>query len=172
MSSKYGDYLYSKRYFEESALTYWSVGLHREACGGWEKSLDWRRCLMAAGAASFSEGETRELCKRLAGDLKTKGRLAEAATVLRERLGDPEEALAALVEGQLWAEADRIIAEERRGDLYGMCGVFWRLPAKQEAALNVMISFLFFFRGHETKPQILSFLVNFSFEIMTYGLSF
>ncbi len=27
--------------------------------------------------------------------------------------------------------------------------LFWRLPAKQEAALNVVISFLFF-RGHET----------------------
>ena len=40
----------------------------------------------------------------------------------------------------------------------------WHLPTKQEAALNVVISFLFFLQGPRDKPWILSFWVNFPFN--------
>ena len=44
---------------------------------------------------------------------------AEAAAVLRDYLDDPEEAIASLVEGSRWDEADRLIVKEDRADLYG-----------------------------------------------------
>ena len=51
--------------------------------------------------------------------LKEARRFAEAAVVLRDYLDDPEEAIAALVEGSRWDEADRLIVREERADLYG-----------------------------------------------------
>ena len=43
----------------------------------------------------------------------------EAAVVLRDYLDDAEEAIASLVEGSRWAEADRLIMRENRVDLRG-----------------------------------------------------
>ena len=51
--------------------------------------------------------------------LKEAKLFAEAAVVLRDYLDDPEEAIASLVEGSRWAEADRLIVREKRADLYG-----------------------------------------------------
>ena len=51
--------------------------------------------------------------------MKEAGMFAEAAMVLRDYLDDPEEAIASLVEGSRWDEADRLIAREDRADLYG-----------------------------------------------------
>ena len=51
--------------------------------------------------------------------LKEAKMFEEAAVVLRDYLDDAEEAIASLVEGSRWAEADRLIMRENRVDLRG-----------------------------------------------------
>ena len=63
--------------------------------------------------------ECRALCSRVVSALKEARMFAEAAAVLRDYLDDPEEAIASLVEGSRWDEADRLIVKEDRDDLYG-----------------------------------------------------
>ena len=61
----------------------------------------------------------RALCSRVVSALKEARMFAEAAVVLRDYLDDPEEAIASLVEGSRWDEADRLIVREDRADLHG-----------------------------------------------------
>ncbi len=59
------------------------------------------------------------LCSRLAQKLKEEHRFKDAAAIFFEYLDSAEDAADALVQGQVWTEARRVIARSGREDLFG-----------------------------------------------------
>jgi elongator complex protein 1 len=117
----YGDYLVTKKYYEDAALTYERGLCLNEAVGAWEKSLNWRLCLAMAQEISMHTHDVRLLCSRIVEALIEEKRYFDAAVILSEYLDDVEEAIAALVKGCCWAEAARMIRKANRADLDGQC---------------------------------------------------
>ena len=115
----YGDYLITKRYFEDAALVYEAGDLKVEAVDAWEKSPNWSNCLAQASDVVQNKTQFIELCRRLAEKLLEEKRPLPAAQIFLEYLNDPEEAVAALIGGQMWSEAARIINKHNRKDLLG-----------------------------------------------------
>ena len=60
-----------------------------------------------------------ELCLRLVESLKESRRFSEAAEILESYMGNSEEAIATLIEGRLWSDANRLIWSHQRPDLRG-----------------------------------------------------
>ena len=114
----YGDYLITKKYFEDAALIYEAANLNLEAINAWEQSENWNFCLSLAQEHIKIPAEMANLCSRLVEKLKDSHRHAEAANILMEYLNDPEEALVVLLQGQVWSEAIRLIYKHNRMDLY------------------------------------------------------
>ncbi len=65
----------------------------------------------------ISTAEMSATCTRMVTELKSKGRWEEAATLAMDHGNDVEEAVAALVEGGCWAEAERVATTRGREDL-------------------------------------------------------
>ncbi len=114
----YGDYLVTKKYYEDAALVYASGNLLVEAVSSWEQSGNWSFCLSLAKSAIKVPNEFSALCRRVVDKLKESCRYKEAAQVLADYLSDPEEAIVALIEGSLWSESDHLIHLHNRLDLY------------------------------------------------------
>lgn len=93
----------------------------------YERALDWRELFDLAVRESTSQDELAEIGLRVAGktivlstyvgnnqvcadDLSSKKRYAEAATVLLDYAGDVRQAVIAYVEGNLFADARRIVS--------------------------------------------------------------
>jgi elongator complex protein 1 len=113
----YGDYLLSKKYFEDSALIYERGGMMDKAVDSWEKAVCPSYCLSAAKTLGLSPNEMSSLCRRLVESLTDGKRHLEASHLLLEYLDDVEEAVATLVSGNLWSEAQRLIVKHSRKDL-------------------------------------------------------
>jgi len=113
----YGDYLLTKKYFEDAALIYESGGLFIEAVNAWEQSSNWSLCLALAKTVIKPQNDFTNLCRRLVEKLKDAQRHSEAAQILMEYLNDPEEAVVSLIEGHSWFEALRFIELHKRPDL-------------------------------------------------------
>lgn len=112
----YGDYLLTKRYYEEAALIYEQGLLLTEALDAWEQSLNWSYCLSLAPQV-LSQPDYFNLCQRLADSLKCDRRYKEAAEVLTNYLSKHEDAVDVLVEGHCWTDAIRIAYKYQRKDL-------------------------------------------------------
>ena len=114
----YGDYLVSKKYYEDAALIYEAANLNLEAISAWEQSENWNFCLSLAQEHIRIPAEMTNLCLRLVEKLKDSHRHAEAANILLEYLNNPEEALVVLLQGQVWNKAIWLIYKHNRMDLY------------------------------------------------------
>ena len=114
----YGDYLVTKKYFEDAALIYEAGQLNIEAISAWEQAGHWAFCLSLAKSVIKIPNEYSHLCRRLVDKLKEMRRFKESAQVLVEHLQDPEEAVLSLIEGQLWHDALHLIYIQQRPDLY------------------------------------------------------
>ena len=62
----YGDYLMSKNYYEDAALTYEEGKFIVEAAAAWERATAWRQCLtlVKANGSIFSTMEYQDICNR------------------------------------------------------------------------------------------------------------
>lgn len=119
----------SKKYFEDAALIYGMGQMTSEALEGWEKAAHPMYCLSAAASLGLSTNETSSLCRRLVASLVDGKRHVEASNLLVEYLDDVEEAVAVLVNGQCWSDAQRLIVKYSRHDLLGesLCFIFERI---------------------------------------------
>ena len=66
----YADYLYSKKYYEDSALMYESGYDNINAMKAWEQAGNWSYCLALASKEKLSTSEFEALCRRLVEKLK------------------------------------------------------------------------------------------------------
>ena len=119
VSRAYGEYLSSKKYYEEAAFIFQKAKMYQEALEAWEKSLNWRYCIGHAKDIDLEQEEYLQLCRRLAKALMEEKRYSEAGLLYAEQLKDEEEAVVAFVEGHDWAEAFRTASAYKRHDLIG-----------------------------------------------------
>ena len=61
----YGDYLFSKKYFEDAALIFEAGKLNTEAVSAWEQSGNWNYCLSLAKTVIKIPNEYSALCRRI-----------------------------------------------------------------------------------------------------------
>jgi hypothetical protein len=109
----------TKKYFEDAALIYERGLMKAQAVEAWEKAVSPSYCLSAAKTLDLLPNEMTSLCRRLVSSLVDSKRHIEASHILVEYLDDVEEAIAVLVGGQCWSEAQRLIAKHSRHDLLG-----------------------------------------------------
>ncbi|CAL1711610.1 unnamed protein product [Somion occarium] len=108
--SIYGDWLFERREFRDAAFVFRHAGKPAKAMIAYEKSLDWRELFEIALDEKVSEEDLNATAYRVAEDLSSKKRYADAAHVLLDYAKDIREAVISLVQGNHFSEARRIIA--------------------------------------------------------------
>ncbi|KAF9647728.1 Elongator complex protein 1 [Thelephora ganbajun] len=106
----YGEHLFERREFSQAALVFVQAEDPAKAMISYEKALEWRELFDLAVRESTPEDELAEMGLRVADDLSSKRRYAEAATVLLDYAGDVRQAVITCVEGNFFADARRIVS--------------------------------------------------------------
>ncbi|KAK7691913.1 hypothetical protein QCA50_005318 [Cerrena zonata] len=113
----YGDWLFERREFREAGFVFREARKSSKAMIAYEKSLDWRELFQIAVEESVPEEDLSATAYRLAEDLSSKKRFADAARILLDYAKDVRHAVIAFVEGNLFSEARRIIALNSSAEL-------------------------------------------------------
>ncbi|KAJ3555021.1 hypothetical protein NM688_g2799 [Phlebia brevispora] len=113
----YGDWLFERRQFKDAGFVFKKARRFKKAMLAYEKSLDWRELFDIALQQSLEFDELVSFAYRAAEDLSGKKRYQEAARVLLDYAQDVREAIIALVQGNLFSEARRIITFHKRPEL-------------------------------------------------------
>ncbi|KAF9529755.1 Elongator complex protein 1 [Crepidotus variabilis] len=108
--NSFGDYLYDRRDFREAAGAFIEAKRIPKAMIAFEKALEWQELFDLATLESIPKEEIVEMAYRVAEDLASKKRHTEAACVLLDYSKDVREAVIALVSGNAFSEARRIIS--------------------------------------------------------------
>lgn len=103
----FGDYLYSKSKFEESALAFSNSGDDAKALTAFKAAGDWRMAVLTAIKLSLNQKEIAQLGYELSESLSTMSKFSEAAEILIECCNDVEQAVTSLISGNQWQEALR-----------------------------------------------------------------
>ncbi|TFK50763.1 pol II transcription elongation factor [Heliocybe sulcata] len=106
----YGDWLFERREFRQAALAFLEADKKQKALVAYEKALEWQELFDLAVSSELPDNEIMDMGWRISEGLTSKKRFAEAATVLLDYVKDVRQAVIALVEGNLFSEARRIIA--------------------------------------------------------------
>ncbi|KIP09060.1 hypothetical protein PHLGIDRAFT_68294 [Phlebiopsis gigantea 11061_1 CR5-6] len=115
--SIYGDYLYERREFAEAAFVFRRAAKLSKAMLAYEKALLWQDLFDLALQQDLSPEDLASLALRVAEDLSSKKRYQEASRVLLDYAKDVREAVVALVQGNCFSEARRVITLNARSDL-------------------------------------------------------
>lgn len=99
----YGDYLLSKKYFEEAAIAYKRCQDYESAYKTYQLSGNWNGALHCA-TKCFDQIKLPEIYKNLAQHLKSKGKYNEASYIFENYLKDDKEALFVLIDGHEWEQ--------------------------------------------------------------------
>ncbi|KAJ7496599.1 pol II transcription elongation factor [Mycena latifolia] len=105
----YGDWLFERRDFRQAGSVFVQAGALSKGMVAHEKSLDWQELFDLAGRTGVSQDDIIAMGYRVAEDLTSKKRYADAARVLLDYAKDTREAVIALVQGNCFSEARRII---------------------------------------------------------------
>ncbi|KAJ7672113.1 IKI3 family-domain-containing protein [Mycena rosella] len=105
----YGDWLFERRDFRQAGSVFVQAGALSKAMVAHEKSLDWQELFDLAGRTRASEEDIVAMGYRVAEDLGSRKRYADAARVLLDYAKDTREAVIALVQGNCFSEARRIV---------------------------------------------------------------
>ncbi|KAJ6497417.1 pol II transcription elongation factor [Mycena sanguinolenta] len=105
----YGDWLFEHRDFRQAASVFVQAGTLSKAMAAHEKALDWQELFDLAGRTGISQDDISAMGYRVAEDLASKKRHSDAARVLLDYAKDVREAVIALVEGNCFSEARRIV---------------------------------------------------------------
>ncbi|XP_055943072.1 putative elongator complex protein 1 [Argiope bruennichi] len=115
--NEYGDYLMTKRYFDEAGLVFTRCGMHDKALLAYKDSLNWQKVLSSAIKLDYAENRIIDLCLEMSAKLKSSQRYLDASHLLEHYVKDPEEAIVTLVEGCEWNMAMLMISKYKRDDL-------------------------------------------------------
>ncbi|KAK7057777.1 polymerase II transcription elongation factor [Favolaschia claudopus] len=105
----YGDWLFERRDFRQAASVFIQAGAVSKAMVAYEKALDWQELFDMAQRTGASPDDISTMSYRVAEDLASKKRHTEAARVLLDYAKDVREAVIALVQGNSFSEARRIV---------------------------------------------------------------
>jgi elongator complex protein 1 len=106
----YGDWLFERREFGQSALVFLDAQRPQKVLIAYEKAYLWRELFEFAQLQKIEPDDIVAMAYRVAEDLISKKRYAEASQVLLSYAEDVREAVIALVQGNQFSEARRIIA--------------------------------------------------------------
>ncbi|RPD57919.1 IkappaB kinase complex IKAP component [Lentinus tigrinus ALCF2SS1-6] len=110
----YGEWLFERREFREAAFVFRQANKPERALIAHEKALDWQELFELVGQQNLP---TSDIAYRVAEELTSKKRFAEAATVLLDYADNVRQAVIALVEGNHFSEARRIITLKHHPEL-------------------------------------------------------
>ncbi|KAL0955653.1 hypothetical protein HGRIS_001880 [Hohenbuehelia grisea] len=106
--SIYGDSLFERREFRQAAAAFIEADALSKALVAFERSLDWQELFELAMRINTSTENISAMGYRVAEDLSSKKRYADAGRVLLDYCKDVREAVIAFVQGNHFAEARRI----------------------------------------------------------------
>ncbi|CAL1294302.1 unnamed protein product [Larinioides sclopetarius] len=115
--NEYGDYLITKRYFDEAGLIFTRCGMYDKALMAYKDNLNWQMVLSTANRLDYTENRIIDLCLELSAKLKSSQRYLDASYLLQHYVKDPEEAIVTLVEGCEWNMALLMMSKYKRDDL-------------------------------------------------------
>ncbi|KAI9441755.1 IKI3 family-domain-containing protein [Lactarius indigo] len=105
----YGDWLFERREFSQSALVFLEAEQPQKVLAAYEKAHSWRELFEFAQLQKVEPEDIVAMAYRVAEDLASKKRYAEASQVLLCYAEDTREAVIALVQGNQFSEARRIL---------------------------------------------------------------
>ncbi|KIM63897.1 hypothetical protein SCLCIDRAFT_1213692 [Scleroderma citrinum Foug A] len=106
----YGNWLFERREYRQAALVFVEASDFRKAMIAHERALEWQELFELCVKEALSEDEVKEIAYRVAEELSSKKRFSEAARVLLDYARDDNQAVVALVQGNEFSEARRIIS--------------------------------------------------------------
>ncbi|KAH8980756.1 IkappaB kinase complex IKAP component [Lactarius hatsudake] len=106
----YGDWLFERREFGQSALVFLDAEQPQKVLAAYEKAHSWRELFEFAQLQKIEPEDIVAMAYRVAEDLTSKKRYTEASQILLCYAEDVREAVIALVQGNQFSEARRIIA--------------------------------------------------------------
>ncbi|KAF9012601.1 IKI3 family-domain-containing protein [Cyathus striatus] len=104
----YGDWLFERREFRQAAAVFTEARKPQKAIVAHEKALEWQELFDIAIVTQLPQDDIVAAGYRVAEDLISKKRYAEAGRVLLDYAKDVREAVTAFVQGNLFSEARRI----------------------------------------------------------------
>ncbi|TCD69585.1 hypothetical protein EIP91_007007 [Steccherinum ochraceum] len=106
----YGDWLFERRDFRDAAFVFRQANKPTKAMIAYEKALDWQEVFEIAVQEQLAAEELSDIGYRIAEDLSAKKRYHDASRVFLDYVKNPRAAIIALVQGNLFSEARRVIA--------------------------------------------------------------
>ncbi|RDB24885.1 Elongator complex protein 1 [Hypsizygus marmoreus] len=113
----YGDWLFERREFRQAASVFIEAQNFSKAMLAHEKALEWQELFYLAAQTDLPEEDLVSTAYRIAEDLASKKRHSEAARVLLDYAKDVREAIIALVQGNYFSEARRIVTIQEKPEL-------------------------------------------------------
>ncbi|KAF8661467.1 hypothetical protein AX16_001304 [Volvariella volvacea WC 439] len=105
----YGDWLFERRDFRQAAVAFIEAKRPPKALIAHEKALEWQELFDLAAELQTSAEDVDAMAYRVADDLISKKRYTEAATVFLDYAKNVRQAIIALVDGNAFSEARRIV---------------------------------------------------------------
>ncbi|KAJ3966250.1 IkappaB kinase complex IKAP component [Lentinula raphanica] len=107
----YGDWLFERREFRQAAAVFVEANRPQKAMVAYEKALEWQELFELALRHSelVNDDDVQAMAYRVQEDLLSKKRFTEAARVILDYTQDVRTAVIALVQGNEFSEAMRII---------------------------------------------------------------
>ncbi|KAG1716214.1 hypothetical protein ID866_954 [Astraeus odoratus] len=105
----YGSWLFERREYRQAALVFVEASDIRKAMVAHERALEWQELFELTAKETLSEDEIKDIAYRISEELLSKKRYSEAARVLMDYAHDDHQAVIALVQGNEFSEARRIV---------------------------------------------------------------
>ncbi|OWZ30446.1 elongator complex protein 1, partial [Cryptococcus neoformans AD2-60a] len=113
----YGDYLYDRREYTDSALSYLIANKPQKALKAYERAHAWRELFALAKKEGLSKESMDEMIERVTDYLGSRGRHLEASQIFIEYSSDVDSAVDTCCRGAEFSEAYRLISIHDRPDL-------------------------------------------------------
>ncbi|KIR40475.1 elongator complex protein 1 [Cryptococcus deuterogattii Ram5] len=113
----YGDYLYDRRDYTDSALSYLMANKPQKALKAYERAHAWRELFALAKKEGLSKESLDEMIERVTDYLGSRGRHLEASQIFIEYSSDVDSAVDTCCRGAEFSEAYRLTSIHDRSDL-------------------------------------------------------
>ncbi|KIY33719.1 elongator complex protein 1, partial [Cryptococcus gattii E566] len=113
----YGDYLYDRREYTDSALSYLMANKPQKALKAYERAHAWRELFALAKKEGLSKESMDEMIERVTDYLGSRGRHLEASQIFIEYSSDVDSAVDTCCRGAEFSEAYRLTSIHDRSDL-------------------------------------------------------